>query len=109
MRFEGRVFRCGRHWAIELPLLEVVTQSCSKRDAFLMIDDAIESLAWRRPFKVEVIPGKGDHFEIGARDEAALPALLSRRRALCRVSRWPRRPGGWESRNAPPAGLAVDP
>jgi len=79
MRFAGRVFKCGSHWAVEVPILDIVTQGRSKRDALEMIADAIESLVRRDGFVIKVFPGTGEEFEIGAADEAALTALLLRR------------------------------
>ncbi|MBD3334608.1 MAG: helix-turn-helix domain-containing protein [Candidatus Eisenbacteria bacterium] len=79
MRFAGRVFKVGRHWAVELPLLDVVSQGRTKRDALAMIADAVEALANRPQFRVEVFPGSGDYFEVGATDQATLTALLLRR------------------------------
>lgn len=60
-------------------MLGVVTQGRSKRDAFLMIADAVEALVNRAHFRLDVFPGEGDYFEIGASDEAALTAFLLRR------------------------------
>jgi hypothetical protein len=82
MRLAGRVFRAGRAWAIEVPILDVVTQGETKRDSFLMIADAIESLVDREGFGITVHPGQGDYFEIGATDEGALVAFLLRRARL---------------------------
>jgi predicted RNase H-like HicB family nuclease len=79
MRFEGRVFKVGRHWAIEVPILRVVTQGRSKREAFEMIADAIEALVDQRGFEAIVFPGSGEYFEVGATGEAPLTALLLRR------------------------------
>jgi protein involved in polysaccharide export with SLBB domain len=84
MRFTGRVFKVGKSWAIEVPILGVVTQGRTKNDAFAMITDAIESLANRDGFRVEVYPGKGDYFEVGANDQAALGAMLLRRQRISR-------------------------
>ena len=79
MRFAGRVFRVGRHWAVEVPILEVVSQGRTKRDALDMIADAVESLANRPGFKLDVFPGAGEHFEVGSEDQATLVALLLKR------------------------------
>lgn len=79
MRFAGRVFRVDRYWAVEVPILEVVTQGRTKKDAFQMIADAIESLANRPGFKLKVFPGAGEYFEVGSEDFATLTALLLRR------------------------------
>jgi hypothetical protein len=82
MRFEGRVFKQGRFWAIEVPILALVTQGRSKRDAFVMIVDAIECLVNREGFRAEVHPGPDEYFEVGAADQAALTALLLRRQRV---------------------------
>ena len=84
MRFAGRVFKVDRYWAIELPILGVVTQGRTKKDAFQMIADAIESLADRKDFKITVFPGKGEYFEIAASDQGILIALLLRRQRTLR-------------------------
>ncbi len=79
MRFAGRVFRVQNLWAVEVPILEVVSQGRTKKDALAMIADAIESLANRPGFKLEVFPGGGEYFEVGSEDLATLTALLLRR------------------------------
>lgn len=82
MRFAGRVFKVGRWWAIEVAVLDVVTQGRTKRDAYRMIADAIESLVDKRSFKVDVHPGRGDYFEVSAKDQATLFAFLLRQRRV---------------------------
>jgi predicted RNase H-like HicB family nuclease len=79
MRFAGRVFKSGRYWAIEVPILTVVSQGQTKMKAFEMITDAIETLVNKPDFKIRLFPGKCDYFEIGASDESALTAFLLRR------------------------------
>ena len=82
MRFAGRVFKVGKYWAVEVPILAVTTQGRSKRDALVMIAEAIELLVNRPGFAVQVFPGDGAHFEVGANEQAALTALLLRRERL---------------------------
>ena len=79
MRFEGRVTKVGRYWAIEVPILRVATQGRSRKEAFEMIADAIEELVQREGFEARVFAGRGEYFEVGASDEGALTALLLRR------------------------------
>jgi hypothetical protein len=79
MRFAGRVFKIGRYWAVEVPILDVVTQGRTKQDALVMIADAVRILVGKPGVTVDVYPGSGDRFEIGSRDPAALTALLLRR------------------------------
>lgn len=79
MRFVGRVFKAGKYWAIEVPILDVVTQGRTRKEAYGMIADAIESLVKKEDFKVRVYGTKGGAFEIGASNQAALTAFLLRR------------------------------
>ncbi len=79
MRFAGRVFKVGRQWAVEVPLLNVVSQGRTKKEAIEMIGDAIEALANRPSFQVDVFPGSGEYFEVGSTDQSTLTALLLRR------------------------------
>lgn len=82
MRFSGRVFEEGRYWAIEVPVLSVVSQGRTKKEAYEMIADAIESLVNREGFNIQVHPGKGEYFEVGASDQATLTAFLLKRARL---------------------------
>ena len=84
MRLAGRVFKAGKSWAIEVPILGVVTQGYTKKEAYEMIADAIESLVNKKGFKVEVYPGKGDYFELGSADLSTLTAFLLRRQRMKR-------------------------
>ena len=77
MRFAGRVFKSGRYWAIEVPILTVVSQGRTKKEAFEMIADAIETLVHKPDFKIHLFSGKGEYFEIGASDESALRLSFS--------------------------------
>lgn len=79
MRFEGRIWKRGRFWLIEVPILDVMTQGRSRREAFSMLEDAIEALVNRTNFSVTVHAGRGNDVEIEASDTAALIALLLRR------------------------------
>jgi predicted RNase H-like HicB family nuclease len=44
MELEGKIWKDGRWWIIEVPCLNIATQGRSKNDAFLMIKDAIFEL-----------------------------------------------------------------
>ena len=82
MRFEGRMHKQGRTWAIEVPILGVVTQGRTRSDAYLMVADAIEALVNKSGFSVEVFPGEGGYFEVGSSDFAPLTALMLKRQRL---------------------------
>ena len=82
MRLAGRVFKVDKFWAIEVPILGVVTQGYTKKEAYEMIADAIESLVNKKGFKIEVFPGKGQYFELGSPDLSTLTAFLLRRQRM---------------------------
>ncbi|MBW2260792.1 MAG: helix-turn-helix transcriptional regulator [Deltaproteobacteria bacterium] len=82
IRFAGSVFRSGRHWAVEVSVLDVVTQGRSKSDAYEMIADAIVELVDRPGFRVDVHPGRGDYFEVSSNDEVTLVSFCLRRQRM---------------------------
>jgi len=82
MRFAGRVFKAGKHWVAEVPILGVCTRGRTRAEAREMLADAVESLVNRRGFTATVFEGKGGRVELGASDVAALTALLLRRERL---------------------------
>ncbi len=79
MRFEGRMKKDGKFWLVEIPALDAVTQGRTKREAYEMAKDLIETMAGRPEFEVTVYPGGRDTFEIGANSTGMLLALLLRR------------------------------
>jgi len=84
MRLAGQVLKVGKYWAIEVSILSVVTQGRTKKEAYEMIADAIESLVNKKGFNVEVFPGKDQYFEVSSTDLATLTAFLLRRQRMKR-------------------------
>ena len=81
MRLQGKVWKDGRFWLIEIPMLDIMTQGTTKKEAFEMIKDATEELINKEGVQVNVHPGKGDYFEISA-DTLELALLLKRQRQM---------------------------
>jgi hypothetical protein len=79
MRFEGRIRKEGKFWIIEIPAFDAVTQGRTKREAFLMAEDLIETMAGTPGFKVTAFPSNGETFEVEANVIGTLVALLLRR------------------------------
>ena len=79
MRFEGRVKKEGRFWLAEIPAFDAVTQGRTKREAFAMAEDLIETMAAEKGFRVKAFPSSGETFEIEANRIGVLVALLLRR------------------------------
>jgi DNA-binding XRE family transcriptional regulator len=79
MRFEGQIRKDGRYWVVEIPAFDAVTQGRTKREAFAMAEDLIETMADEKGFTVTAYPLGQKLFEIEANRVGALIALLLRR------------------------------
>lgn len=44
MELEGKIWKDGKFWLVEVPAIEVMTQGKSQKEALQMIEDAIEGL-----------------------------------------------------------------
>ena len=51
MRLEGKVSKQGKYWAVDVPIIGVFTQGHTKKEAFDMVADAIESVIKKRASK----------------------------------------------------------
>ena len=79
MRFFGKTYKDGKFWLAELPLFDAMTQGHTRKEAYVMVEDLLESLANRPGFKVTVHPGKQGDFEISSNDPRGLISLFLRR------------------------------
>ena len=79
MRIYGRVYKDGRFWLAEVPILDAMTQGYTRKEAFSMVKDLLETLANRPGFTVTVHPGKRGHLEVSSNDSRGLIGLLLRR------------------------------
>ena len=79
MRLHGRVYKDGKFWLAEVPLLDAMTQGHTRKEALAMVADLLETLANRPGFVVQVHPGKHEAFEVSAADTRGLIRLLLRR------------------------------
>ena len=79
MRFEGRITKEGKFWLVEIPAFDALTQGRTKREAYEMAKDLIETMAGKPGFEVTVYPVGRDAFEIGANSTGTLLALLLKR------------------------------
>jgi predicted RNase H-like HicB family nuclease len=52
MKLTGKLFKDGKFWLIEVPILDVMTQGHTRKEAFEMIADAIETLVDKENFKI---------------------------------------------------------
>lgn len=79
MRFPGRIKKDGKFWLMEIPAFDAMTQGRTRREAFAMAEDLIETMAGTRGFRAVVYPTGRATFEIGANRIGVLLALLLRR------------------------------
>jgi len=79
MRLAGRIWKDGKFWLAEVPMLDAMTQGRSRREAFRMIADLVDTMAHKRGFHVAVFPGAQGAFEIASDDTSALVAVMLRR------------------------------
>ena len=79
MRFYGKVYKDGKFWLAEVPILDAMTEGHTKKDAFAMVKDLLETLVNRPGFIVTVHPGKHGEFEVSSNDTRGLISLLLRR------------------------------
>ena len=64
MRFSGSIYKDGKFWLAEIPILDLMTQGKTKKEAYEMVADMLESLVNKEDFKVKVYKGKKDSFEV---------------------------------------------
>jgi len=80
MRFSGRIFKDGKFWLAEIPILDLMTQGRTKKETYEMVADMLETMVNKEGFKVSVFKGKGNTFEIGSLDSKHLVSLLLQRK-----------------------------
>jgi len=87
MKIEGKLIRAGKWWAVEIPLLKIYTQGKSRKDAYCMAKDAIESIIDEKDFTVTVTEGPADTFMVGSSNDTLFMALaLKQQRSSLHLS-----------------------
>ena len=80
MRFTGKIFKDGKFWLAEIPILDLMTQGRTKKETYEMVADMLESMVNKDGFKIEVFKGKREIFEVGASDPKPMVSLLLQRK-----------------------------
>jgi len=44
MRFSGKIYKDGKFWLAEIPILDLMTQGRTKKEAYEMVADMLEYL-----------------------------------------------------------------
>lgn len=80
MRFSGRVYKDGKFWLAEIPILDLMTQGKTKKEVYDMVADMLETLINKEGFKVNVFKGNNNTFEVGSLQSKHLVSLLLQRK-----------------------------
>ena len=87
MRFSGRIYKDGKFWLAEIPILDLMTQGRTKKEAYEMVADMLETMVNKEGFKVDVYKEKKDTFEVGSlKSKHLVSLLLQRKRELSGLS-----------------------
>ena len=68
VKFEGKLLKEGKYWAVYVSALDVYTQGKSKKDALAMIKEAVELLVDRKGFHAAVNPLPDNQFVLRTKD-----------------------------------------
>ncbi len=80
MRFPGRIFKDGKYWLAEIPILDLMTQGRTKKEAFEMVADMLETMINKEGFRVNIFKGKDNKFEVGSLEPKHMISLLLQRK-----------------------------
>lgn len=85
MRIEGKIFKnaeTGNYYAVEVPALGIHTQGKSKKEAYEMAKDAIETVIDVEGFQVSIQPQKDGSFAVSASDmKPLISKILKQKRS----------------------------
>jgi hypothetical protein len=54
MRFSGRVYKDGKYWLAEIPILDLMTQGRTKKEAYEMVVDMLKTMVNKEDFNTEL-------------------------------------------------------
>ena len=80
MRFSGKIYKDGKFWLTEIPILDLMTQGRTKKEAYEMVVDMLESLVNKEGFKVKVFKRSDNTFEVGSLEPKHMISLLLQRK-----------------------------
>ena len=87
MRFSGKIYKDRKYWLAEIPILDLMTQGRTKREAYEMVADMLDTMVNQKDFEITVFKGKKDTFEVGSSDaKYFVRLLLQRKRELSGLS-----------------------
>ena len=79
MVLEGRIWKSGKFWLVEIPGLDYVTQGFSQKEALEMAEDIVKTGVDKKGFKVTATLLSSKTFSIVSNDSKALIAHMLKR------------------------------
>ncbi len=87
MILEGKIRKHKKWWLIEIPVLDLLTQAKSKKEAYFMLGNALELLLNDKGLRIKIIPHSKNTFFLSSNNPISLLSLmLKRQRALKNIS-----------------------
>ncbi len=90
MELEGKIWKSGKFWLVDVPGLDAMTQGKSRSEALLMVEDLVREMvlsyckdAGSKDFKVAVSDRNKNAIGITTNDARLLQAVSLRRRFFC--------------------------
>lgn len=84
MRIEGKIQKSGNYWAVDIPLLLIYTQGKTKKEAFLMAEEAVNELIEIKGFKVSAAELGEGTFSVSSNNDSMLMAFALKQQRLQR-------------------------
>jgi hypothetical protein len=80
MRFSGKVYKDGKYWLAEIPILDLLTQGRTKKEAYEMVIDMLKTMVNKEGFNIELYKTEKDNFEVGSSESKYMISLLLQRK-----------------------------
>ena len=80
MRFSGKVYKDGKFWLAEIPILDAMTQGHTRKEAFEMAADMLETMVNKEGFQAQIFKRSNGEFEVGSIDSRSMISLLLQRK-----------------------------
>src|SRR5262245_48124990 len=79
MRFQGKIYKAGKHWIVEAPMFAAMTQGRTRKEALTMIADWFETMADHSGFTIQIHDSGAEDLELGSQDTRTMIRLLLQR------------------------------
>lgn len=79
MKIEGSLYKDSSFWLAEMPILDILTQGKTKKEALEMAQGAILDLVDSSQLEISLVSNQGDKFVLGSNSTDLLASLILRR------------------------------